>query len=270
VDDTNLAAPVVPVPPVVAPEAAPIAGLQLKPLPRWVAILEALAVSGIPTQIVVFAALAVASSLNLVGMRVLDDGGHISLEFMATGLLLDTALIALMIRIFLGLNGENSRDVFVGTRPVFGEILRGLLFMPLVLIGVTAVAFALRLIAPSLHNVEENPLAQYMKTPLEAGIFIVVVILGAGIKEELQRAFILRRFEQSLGGIKLGLAITSIIFGLLHVTQGIDVSIAIGLLGLFWGVLYAKRRSAVMGMTNHAAFDSAQILQYVLIKSLGG
>jgi membrane protease YdiL (CAAX protease family) len=268
VDETDL---IVPAAPVVAPDAPPIAGVQPRRLPRWVAILESIAVSGVPTQLVVGLALAMASTLRLIGLRIFVEGTtNITLEFMATTLLLDTALIAIMLRIFLGLNGETSREVFVGQRRVFGEMLRGLLFLPLVLIGVTAVAFALRVIAPSLHNVQENPLSQYMKTPLEAGIFVVVVILGAGIKEELTRAFILRRFEQSMGGIKVGLAVTSVVFGLLHVTQGFDVAIAIGLLGLFWGLLYARRRSAIMGMTNHAAFDSAQILQYVLIKSLGG
>jgi membrane protease YdiL (CAAX protease family) len=269
VDETNLAAPAVPVPPVAAPEA-PIAGVAPRPLPRWVAVLEALAVSGVPTQLLVGVVLALASSMNLIGLRVFDDANQITLEFMATTLLLDTALIAIMLRIFMSLNGENSREVFIGRRPVLGEMIRGLLFLPVVLIGVTGIAFALRLVAPGLHNVQENPLTQYMKTPLEAGIFVLVVILGAGIKEELQRAFILRRFEQNLGGTKLGLVITTVVFGLLHITQGIDVSIAIGLLGLFWGLLYAKRRSAVMAMTNHAAFDSAQILQYVLLKSLGG
>jgi membrane protease YdiL (CAAX protease family) len=268
VDDTNLA---VPVPPVAAPATAPMDGVQPQLVPRWIAILQALAVSGVPTQLVISLALALASSVNLIGLRVFEEGStQITLEFMATTLLLDTALIAIMLRVFLAMNGETSREVFVGQRRVFGEILRGLLFLPLVWMGVTAVAFALRLIAPGLHNVQENPLSLYMRTPLEAGIFVVVVILGAGIKEELQRAFILHRFQQGLGGMKWGLAVTSLVFGLLHFTQGFDVSIAIGLLGLFWGVLYAKRGSAVMGMTNHAAFDTTQVLQYVLLKSLGG
>jgi membrane protease YdiL (CAAX protease family) len=268
VDETDFAAPA---PQVAAPDAAPIADVPKPPLPKWIAILEALTVSGIPTQLAVGLVLALASSVNLIGMRVFEEGStQITLEFMATTLLLDTALIAILLRVFLALNGETSREVFVGQRPVFGEIVRGLLFLPVVLIAVTGVALLLRLAVPSLHNVAENPLVAYMRTPLEAGIFVAVVILSGGVKEELQRAFILRRFEQSLGGIKLGLAISSIVFGLLHMTQGIDVSIAIGLLGFFWGLLYVKRRSAVMGITNHAAFDAAQVLQFVLIKSLGG
>ena len=40
--------------------------------------------------------------------------------------------------------------------------------------------------------------------------------------------------------------------------------------GLFWGLLYVRRRSAVMAMTNHAAFDALQVLQGVLARALGG
>ena len=97
----------------------------------------------------------------------------------------------------------------------------------------------------------------------------MVVVLGAGIKEELQRAFVLHRFDQGLGGIRLGLVLFSIMFGVLHFDQGWDVAIAIGLLGLFWGVLYIKRRSAVMSMVNHAGFNAAQVAQDMLARALG-
>ena len=96
-EETDLA---VPGAPVVAPDVAPIAaGPQPRPLPRWVAILQSLAVSGVPTQLAVAAVLAVASSLKLIGLRIFIEGTtQVTLEFMATTLLLDTALIAIMLR----------------------------------------------------------------------------------------------------------------------------------------------------------------------------
>ncbi len=100
-------------------------------------------------------------------------------------------------------------------------------------------------------------------------MFLVVVVLGAGIKEELQRAFILHRFEHYLGGRRVGLAVFSGWFGILHFEQGLDVAASIGLLGLFWGVLYLKRRSAVMSMVNHASFNAAQVVQVMLARALG-
>ena len=51
--------------------------------------------------------------------------------------------------------------------------------------------------------------------------------------------------------------------------QGWDVSIGVGLLGLFWGVLYYRRGSAVMSMANHAGFNAAQVLSFVAASAMG-
>lgn len=233
------------------------------PLTRWFAMFQAFLVCGIPTQLMVAVVLVL-----FVGMRPFDSDG-ISLEFFATLSLLDTALVTLMIRTFLYLSGEETRDVFIGTRPVKGEILRGLLLLPVVFVAVTAIVLGLRALFPGLHTVQENPYMSFMRSPLESTIFIVVVVLAGGIREEVQRAFILHRFEQRLGGIYVGLVLFSLAFGAFHINEGLDASIAVGLLGLLWGLIYIKRRSAVMGMVNHASFDVAQILQIVIVRSFG-
>ena len=238
--------------------------VRARPFPRWVAIVQVIAVSGVPTGLLVATVIMFTTSMTPY------DTGGLTLEFLATVTLLDTAMIALLIRVFLELGGEDSKTVFVGTRKVWGEIWRGLAFIPVTFAGVTAIVLGLRAIAPWLHTVKTSPLEQYMQNPIDAAIFLVVVMLGGGVREELQRAFILHRFEQALGGIRVGLAVFSGVFGLLHLDQGGDVAVAIGMLGLFWGVLYAKRRSAVMGMTNHAGFNALQVVQGVLARSLGG
>jgi len=192
-----------------------------------------------------------------------------SLEFTAVMLLVDAALTAILIRVFLEMSGEDSRTVFLGTRPALGEILRGFALVPVVFIGVTAVTLGLRAIAPWLHTVDKSPLLKFMDTPLEAAVFLVVVVLGAGVKEELQRAFVLHRFEHYLGGRRVGLMVFSSLFGILHFDQGVDVAVSIGLLGLFWGVLYLKRRNAVITMASHASFNAAQVIQVMLARALG-
>jgi membrane protease YdiL (CAAX protease family) len=237
--------------------------VRKRQVPRWLAIVEVIAVSSLPTQGLVAAVLMLGTNIAPF------ENGQLSLEFLATVMLFDTALVALLIRVFLELSGEDSRTVFIGRRPVWGEMWRGLAFAPVMLVGVTAVVLGLRAIAPSLHTVTVSPFEHYMKSPVDASILFVVVVLGGGIKEELQRAFILHRFDQSLGGLRLGLIISSLAFGVLHWPQGPDAAIAIGLLGLFWGVLYMRRRSAVMAMTNHAAFDAFEVLQGVLARALG-
>jgi membrane protease YdiL (CAAX protease family) len=230
-------------------------------LPRWFAALQVLLVCGIPTQ------LLIATALIMAGVRPLD-GSHWSLEFFATLSLFDTALIALLIRFFLILSGETSNDVFIGRRPVGGEIGRGLLLLPVVFVGVLGVVTGLRAVLPWLHNVQQSPLEAFMDTPLDAAIFGFVVVLAGGVREELARGFILHRFEQRLGGAWLGLTIFSMTFAALHLDQGFDAALAVGLLGVLWGVLYIRRGSVVAPMVNHAGFDAAQVLQVVLARML--
>lgn len=224
---------------------------------------EALLVCGIPTQAVVAAGL-----LLFLRMSPQDEGG-LSLRFFATLSLIDTLLVAALIRFFLRSNGERPRDVFIGARPVLGETLRGLALVLPVLIAVSLVVLTLRALFPSLHTVEQNPLGAFMDTPVRAAVFLVVVVIAGGVREELQRAFILHRFEQRLGGIRVGLVLFTLTFGALHVQQGVDVAIAVGLLGLMWGIVYTRRRSAVLPIVNHAGFNAMQVAQGLLARSLG-
>lgn len=247
-------------------------------LPRWFAILQAILVCGIPTQVVVFILLWLGFGIEPFENQ---NSLNISLEFLATLMLVDTALVAILIRVFLIMSGEESRDVFLGRRKLLGEIVGGLLLVPVAFAAVTGLVLLFRLVAPWMQNVQQSPLDAFMRTPFDAAIFFVVVVLAGGVREELQRAFILHRADHChfyfvvggrrfhLGGIRQGLALFSIAFGLLHVDQGYDVAAAIGLLGLFWGVLYVRRRSAVMGMVNHACFNGAQVAQAMIARALG-
>jgi membrane protease YdiL (CAAX protease family) len=109
-----------------------------------------------------------------------------------------------------------------------------------------------------------------MRTPVQAAVFLIVVVLAGGVREELQRAFILHRFERYLGGIHIGLVLFTLTFGALHLEQGVDVAVAIGVLGLWWGLVYIRRRSAVLPLVNHAGFNALQVVQAVMVKAFGG
>ena len=225
--------------------------------------MQAIAICGIPTQIIVAAVL-----ILLAGMAPLTEGG-MSLEFIATVSFLDTALVAILIRVFLMLSGEHSRDVYLGRRPAWGEVGRGLALVPITFLVVVALVSAVRAIAPWLHNVNVSPLEAFMRNPLDAAIFLVVVVLAGGVREELQRGFILHRFGQRLGGMWVGNLTFGLAFGLLHFDQGWDIALVIGLLGLAWGAFYIRRGSVLMSVANHAGFNAAQVLQQVLATSLG-
>lgn len=232
--------------------------------PAWpFALLQALAVSGIPTQVVIAAVLIVGAGMGPY------SGDGLSLEFIAIVSLLDTALVALMIRVFLHWSAETSRDVYLGRRKAVGELGRGLALVPVTFVVVVALVASVRAIAPWLHNVEVSPLEAFMRNPLDAAIFAVVVVLAGGVREELQRGFILHRFGQRLGGMWVGNLIFGIAFGLGHLDQGWDIALVIGLLGLTWGAMYIRRGSILSSMANHAGFNGAQVVQQLLATSLG-
>lgn len=255
-DDLSAALPLAPATAhaVTPPAAAPVAVRRRTVLPTWFAAIQVVLVCGIPTQLFVSAVLILGTNIPIL------DGNNATIDFFAMLSLLDTALVALLIRVFLALSGETSRDVFLGVRPSWREALRGLALVPVLLVVVSGLGLGLRYIAPWTHNVAVNPLESYMHSPIEAGIFIVVVILAGGVREELQRAFILHRFEQRLGGVRVGLALFTFVFFLPHLPQGLDAALSVAFLGLLWGAIYIRRRSAVMGIVSHAGFDAAQVL----------
>jgi membrane protease YdiL (CAAX protease family) len=118
-------------------------------------------------------------------------------------------------------------------------------------------------VAPQLHNVPRNPLADMLQTWGDAVIFGVVAMVAGGVREEIQRAFIIHRFEGFLGGGLVGVFVFSALFGLGHLEQGNDAAIATGSLGAIWGIVYLTRRSVIAPMVSHAAFNLAQLIKFV-------
>jgi membrane protease YdiL (CAAX protease family) len=232
--------------------------------PHWIfALMQSIAVCGIPTQLLVAAGLILGTGMSPFG------GEGISLEFIATVSFLDTALVAILIRLFLVFSNETSRDVYLGRRPVAGEIARGLALVPVTFLLVVGLVTLVRAVAPWLHNVKVSPLEAFMRNPLDAAIFMVVVVLAGGVREELQRGFILHRFGQRLGGMWVGNLTFGLAFGLLHFDQGWDIALVIGLLGLAWGAFFIRRGSVVLSVANHAGFNAAQVMQQLIVTSLG-
>ena len=110
----------------------------------------------------------------------------------------------------------------------------------------------------------DNPLEGFLGTQTGIGMFLVVVIVAGGVREELQRAFLLHRFRGDLGQPWVGLFITSLAFGMGHTLQGLDAAIITGSLGALWGAIYLVRGSAVAPMVSHSLFNSAELLRVFL------
>ena len=201
-------------------------------------------------------------------MQPADDGGALSLPFFAALALLDSILLIGLIILFLLGRRESPREIFLGPRDPAREAVLGTMLVPIVFVFVALVVGGLRLIAPWLQTVPQNPLGALLDTPAEAAVFAVIVVIAGGLREEVQRAFILHRFEQSLGGARLGLVLFSLMFGLGHIEQGADVAIATSALGLFWGILYLARRSIVAPAFSHAGFNLAQVVVQAALRRI--
>ena len=239
-------------------DARPAAAGRLVAHPRLTAALEVILCSGIPTQ------LAIAALLVLAGWAP-APGDPPNILFVVTLLLADTCAVTALMAFFMWAHGERARTVWLGSRPVAREALLGLALVPTVFLMVVVLLNTLRLVAPWLHNVPVNPFAQLLDSPANAWLFAVVALIGGGVREEIQRAFLLTRFEQHLGGATVGLVVTSIAFGLGHVIQGLDAGIATGTLGLAWGAMYLWRRSALAPIASHAGFNALEIVRYLVL-----
>jgi membrane protease YdiL (CAAX protease family) len=232
---------------------------DLQPSPtssRSIALLEILICSDYPTQF------AVAGVLAACGIAPVGPGGRLRIGFIVALSLVDSAVLIGLILAFLYAHGERPRDLFLGPRPIVAEAIHGvpLVFMAL-LIGI-AVLGSIQHFAPWLHTVQDNPLRDLIRSPRDAWLFALVVVVAGGIREELQRAFLLHRFEVWFGGGTVGVIVASAAFGLGHLYQGVDAGIATALLGAFWGIVYLRRRSVVAPMVSHSGFDLMQIAQF--------
>src|SRR5262245_41434234 len=159
--------------------------------------------------------------------------------------LADTVLlIALMVAISRA-HGDSVKELWLGHRTIWKECLVGIADVPPIFLMVVVILTSVRLFAPVLHNVQTNPLEQLATGGVaNAAAFGLVAIFAGGVREELQRAFMLRRFERHLGGVDVGVLVLSVAFGLGHAIQGWDAAITTGALGAVWAVMYVNRRSS--------------------------
>ena len=223
---------------------------------RIVAFSEVLLCSDYPTQ------LAVGVTLAAFGIRPVTSGGGLSLRYVVGLSLIDTALLVGLIVICVRSHGERLRDVLLGSRSPARELELGLPLTVGALVVAIAVILTLQKLIPALHNVPRNPLQDVIHGRRDAALFALVVVIAGGVREEIQRAFILHRFNLWLGGPIVGVVASSVAFGLGHRLQGNDVAITTGMLGLYWGVIYLRRRSCIAPMVSHSGFNLIQLLQY--------
>jgi membrane protease YdiL (CAAX protease family) len=242
--------------PLEPPVASPPAVL---PIERAAAALEVMLCSGFPTQRLVIAV------LTTFGMRMRLADGRLSPPFVFSLTLADTLLLVALIAFFFRAHRESMRLELYGARATARDVALGLVLVPASFFLIVFVLLLLHVSVPALHNVAHNPLADLVKTRTDAVLFALVVMIAGGVREEIQRGFVLRRFEQYLGGGAAGLVIFSALFGLGHVEQGRDVALGTAVLGAFWGAVYLRRRTVLPAMIGHAGFNLAQVIRFIAV-----
>lgn len=229
------------------------------PLQRLGAVLEVIICSGFPTQLLLIALLRTA------GMPLQGPEGGMNPRFVFTVSLLDAALVIGLVVVFLRSHGESVRDVLIGRVRVLREVLVGIALIPLAFFIVLLILALVLTYVPQLHNVPKNPLEDMLRSRSDAAVFAVVVMVSGGVREEVQRGFIVHRFGQYLGGGIFGVFFYGTLFGLGHFEQGYDAVLATGTLGIFWGLVYLRRGSIVAPVVSHAGFNLGQILKHVAL-----
>ena len=252
--DLNESSTAIPAVPADPPAAAPPAERRS----QWFTWLEILLCSGYPTQ------LTIMFVLLTLGMRPVLDDQQLSANFIFTLTLVDTVFLLSLIVYLLVRRGESPRQVFFGERPAAGEVGVGLLSLPVVIALVVGLMMIILRVVPTLRNVPQNPLEAFLGTQTGLAMFLFVVVVGGGVREELQRAFLLHRFRADLGQPWIGLLFTSLAFGMGHTLQGYDAAIVTGSLGALWGAIYLLRRSAIGPIVSHSLFNSFELIRVFL------
>lgn len=229
------------------------------PTQRLAALGEVVACSGFPTQLAAAGILAGAGHPIRVGVM--------TSRYLFALSVIDTALLLTLIFLLIWLRGQHPSSIFLARWRPSRDLLLGIALIPVIFGVVVGLLSLIKYRFPAFYGGDHNPLEALIRTRSDVALFAVIGVIAGGFREELQRAFVLRRFDHYLGGAPLGLFLFSIIFGLGHVVQGWDAALVTAILGIFWGIVFLRRGSVVAPVVSHASFDVIEVLRYYLYGS---
>jgi membrane protease YdiL (CAAX protease family) len=195
--------------------------------------------------------------------------GHVPKIDLNPSLLLQLALsntfvtIAFVV-VFMLLGKEQPRDIGFRSERFWGQLLIGSAFgLGLALVDHLAVGNLMKTLAPETFNEGMRMLAEFMGK-INIVVWILAALFMGGFIEELQRLFIITRFERCFGtvGIVLALVMESLLQGAGHAYQGPERSFIYIFVGLAFGLVYLRKRSAVEAMACHAVYDVFGLLWF--------
>jgi membrane protease YdiL (CAAX protease family) len=168
-------------------------------------------------------------------------------------------------------SGERLADLGLGRRDVRRALLRGLLLAVGIFLLMNVVLGALRSAFGGGGGTAPAVIALF-RDPREAPYWVFAAVVGGGFTEELQRAFVLTRFERAFGkaGLVVALLIDSACFGVGHLYQGHSGAVDTGVTGLLFGLVFLHRRRVADAMVAHAGYDLIGVAAAYALYARGG
>lgn len=176
-------------------------------------------------------------------------------------ILLESTITFLILAALLRLHRESVAGIGIRWEAWKLNLSIGLALVPCLFFINGAIALLFRAYLPRYYS-EHNPLLEGIHTPQQLALFVFSAIVAGGIKEEVQRAFILNRFRTCLGGAWVGLVLWSLAFGAGHYAQGVQGIVIASLYGFVFGVVYLLSGSLVAPIAAHAVYDTVAILAF--------
>jgi membrane protease YdiL (CAAX protease family) len=107
----------------------------------------------------------------------------------------------------------------------------------------------------------------FFRSPAHLVAWLPIGIFGGGVVEELERIFVITRFEGWLGrrGLVIGILLSSVMFGYGHLYQGVGTALGTMIGGAVLSLVYLRRRSALEPIAAHAISDVFAILAATLL-----
>ena len=225
---------------------------------RFQALLEVFLVSGILSSLVASVPFALAGIVDLTG----DIATFVSY------LLFETFLALILLYWIIGMDNPGGLDMDnrlqklgAHSRRWISNTVTGIAVIPVLVFANLAVEAVFQKWWPH-YLMEENPIMALASSPADMAWLASSALLAGGIKEELQRAFILGKFRDYLGGLPVGLILWSAAFGAGHSHQGVAAAVTTGLFGLVFGLVYIWRGSLVAPMVAHGLWNLGALLLY--------
>lgn len=176
----------------------------------------------------------------------------------------NTLITLLFVTVFLLLGKERPRDIGFRSEKIVRQLLVGLGFgLALALIDHVAVGNIVKAMNPDGFNEGMKLLSEFMGK-INIAVWLFASIFMGGFIEELQRLFIITRFERCFGtvGIVIALVMESLLQGAGHAYQGSERAFIYIFVGLAFGLVYLRKRSAAEAMACHAVYDVFGLLWF--------